>query len=251
MASLRPAALHLRPAARCASRATRSTCLLATFTNHARLKTAPTPTRPLFPRALHKRHNSTLAITATTSSYSPHGATETAADGSGPFLSEPDSSGSLDSEPDGSGSFVSEPDSSGPFVPEPDSSGPLASEPDSPGPFVSEPDSSGPLVSEPASSEPDRSQSRISPAAPAYHLTFTCKPCWHRSTHLITQHGYHNGTVLITCPGCQSKHVISDHLHIFSDTAVTVESILQEKGELVKRGRLGPDGEVEFWDDGS
>ena len=49
---------------------------------------------------------------------------------------------------------------------------------------------------------------------PAYELTFTCKPCKHRSTHTVSKQGYHKGTVLITCPGCSNRHVISDHLKV-------------------------------------
>lgn len=51
---------------------------------------------------------------------------------------------------------------------------------------------------------------------PGYHLTFTCKPCGFRSTHSISKQGYHNGTVLITCPDCKNRHVISDHLKVGS-----------------------------------
>ena len=49
---------------------------------------------------------------------------------------------------------------------------------------------------------------------PAYELTFTCKPCKHRSTHKISKQGYHKGTVLITCPECSNRHLISDHLKV-------------------------------------
>ena len=49
---------------------------------------------------------------------------------------------------------------------------------------------------------------------PAYQLTFTCKPCSHRSTHNVSKHGYHKGTVLITCPECSNRHIISDHLKV-------------------------------------
>lgn len=111
-------------------------------------------------------------------------------------------------------------------------------------------------------------QTQPSEDAPAYHLSFTCKPCLHRSTHRITKQGYHHGTVLVTCPSCKSRHVIADHLKVFLDTSKTLEDILKEKLEagedftqLLKKGKLGirpgalvgNEGEedLEFWEDGS
>lgn len=84
---------------------------------------------------------------------------------------------------------------------------------------------------------------------PQYELTFTCVPCGTRSKHKISKQGYHHGTVLIACPGCKNRHVIADHLKIFGDRKITVEDLMREKGQLVKRGTL--DGDVEFWDDGT
>lgn len=49
---------------------------------------------------------------------------------------------------------------------------------------------------------------------PAYELTFTCKKCTTRSSHRVSKQGYHHGTVLITCPGCKNRHLISDHLKV-------------------------------------
>ncbi|KAF2687675.1 zf-DNL-domain-containing protein [Lentithecium fluviatile CBS 122367] len=86
---------------------------------------------------------------------------------------------------------------------------------------------------------------------PAYELTFTCKVCSTRSSHRLSKQGYHHGTILISCPGCKNRHLISDHLKIFSDKRVTVEDILREKGDLVKRGELGTEGDIEFWEDGT
>jgi protein import protein ZIM17 len=57
--------------------------------------------------------------------------------------------------------------------------------------------------------------------------------------------------VLIACPECKNRHVISDHLKIFGDTATTVEELLRSKGELIKRGTLGEEGDLEFWEDGT
>ncbi|KAI0964884.1 DNL zinc finger-domain-containing protein [Xylaria arbuscula] len=98
-------------------------------------------------------------------------------------------------------------------------------------------------------------QTTTEPAAPRkelephYQLTFTCVPCTNRSTHVISKQGYHRGSVLITCPSCRNRHVISDNLNIFGDRKITVEDLLREKGQLVKRGTLGEDGDIEFWED--
>ncbi|PVH99032.1 zf-DNL-domain-containing protein [Periconia macrospinosa] len=86
---------------------------------------------------------------------------------------------------------------------------------------------------------------------PAYELTFTCKVCTTRSSHRVSKQGYHHGTVLISCPGCKNRHLISDHMKIFSDKNITIEDIMREKGDLVKRGTLAAEGDVEFWDDGT
>ena len=83
---------------------------------------------------------------------------------------------------------------------------------------------------------------------------------------------------MITCPECLNRHVMSDHLkvcsqglcvaeakvrsskavntykwyqQIFGDQSFTVEDLLRQKGQLVKRGTLSGKGDVEFWDDGS
>lgn len=89
------------------------------------------------------------------------------------------------------------------------------------------------------------------PKQPTYELTFTCLPCGSRSAHHVSKQGYHHGSVLITCPSCRNRHVISDHLNIFGNRSLTVEDLMREKGRLVKRGTLGEDGDVEFWEDGS
>ncbi|KAK2743294.1 hypothetical protein FQN55_007487 [Onygenales sp. PD_40] len=83
----------------------------------------------------------------------------------------------------------------------------------------------------------------------AFQITFTCRPCQHRSSHRISQHGYYKGTVLITCPECKNRHIISDHLNIFMDTKATLEDILAVRGMKLKKGKL--EGDMEWWDDGT
>ncbi|KAJ5102651.1 hypothetical protein N7532_003180 [Penicillium argentinense] len=83
----------------------------------------------------------------------------------------------------------------------------------------------------------------------AYQITFTCKPCGTGSTHRMSKQGYHRGTVLIQCPSCKNRHLMSDHLGIFFDKGTTLEDLLKEKGQTLQHGRT--DGNLEFWDDGT
>ncbi|KAL5043340.1 hypothetical protein BDW71DRAFT_210332 [Aspergillus fruticulosus] len=84
---------------------------------------------------------------------------------------------------------------------------------------------------------------------PAYQLSFTCKPCGERSSHRVSKHGYHRGTVLIQCPSCKNRHVISDNLGIFFEKGKTLDDLLQERGQAITRGTL--QGDMEFWEDGT
>ncbi|KAG9237510.1 DNL zinc finger protein [Amylocarpus encephaloides] len=86
---------------------------------------------------------------------------------------------------------------------------------------------------------------------PEYQMAFTCTPCGTRSTHRVSKQGYHKGSVLITCPECRNRHIISDHLKIFGDKNITIEDLMREKGQIVKKGTLSEDGDVEFWEDGT
>ncbi|KAI7152163.1 hypothetical protein KC349_g9101 [Hortaea werneckii] len=115
----------------------------------------------------------------------------------------------------------------------------------------SSPSSSAPRPltdSEPNPQDPEEIAARKA-QEPAYEMTFTCRACLERSSHRITKQAYHFGTTLITCPGCKNRHLISDHLKIFSDKNITLEDILKEKGQYLKKGRLGEDGDIEFFDE--
>ncbi|KAI1338609.1 DNL zinc finger-domain-containing protein [Xylariaceae sp. FL0016] len=102
-----------------------------------------------------------------------------------------------------------------------------------------------------SSSEPATQEKSRKLQEPHYELTFTCVPCGERSKHVISKQGYHKGSVLIACPGCKNRHIISDNLNIFGERKLTVEDIMREKGQLVKRGTLSEDGDLEFWEDGT
>lgn len=38
---------------------------------------------------------------------------------------------------------------------------------------------------------------------------------------------------------------------IFGDRSITIEDLMRQKGQLVKRGTLGGNEDIEFWDDGT
>lgn len=80
-------------------------------------------------------------------------------------------------------------------------------------------------------------------------MYFTCMPCGKRSGHAVSKQGYHYGSVLVTCPQCKNRHVVSDHLGIFGDRKITIEDLMREKGRLVKKGRLTANEPLEFWQD--
>ncbi|KAJ5585505.1 uncharacterized protein N7459_005305 [Penicillium hispanicum] len=110
-----------------------------------------------------------------------------------------------------------------------------------------------PLTEESPNQEPEAERERKNAERrkneEAYLISFTCKPCGERSTHRMSKQGYHRGTVLIQCPSCKSRHVMSDHLGIFFDKSTTLEDLLKQNGQALTHGRT--DGDLEFWEDGT
>ena len=48
----------------------------------------------------------------------------------------------------------------------------------------------------------------------------------------MSKQAYEEGVVLVTCPGCQNKHVVADRLGWFGEKG-SIEDIMREKGQAV------------------
>jgi protein import protein ZIM17 len=68
-----------------------------------------------------------------------------------------------------------------------------------------------------------------------FELQFTCNVCNGPNSHSISWHAYNKGTVLATCPGCQSSHLIADHLNWIEDDFQNLEQYMAERGTPVDR----------------
>lgn len=68
-----------------------------------------------------------------------------------------------------------------------------------------------------------------------FQLSYTCKKCNHKNSHIISKLAYEKGVVIVKCSGCENNHLIADNLKWFKDTNTNIEDILKEKGEEVRR----------------
>ena len=72
-------------------------------------------------------------------------------------------------------------------------------------------------------------------------MVFTCNACETRAVKTFSRHAYEKGIVIVTCPGCENKHLIADNLGWFGDNT-NVEKLLAEKGQAIEQ--LAADGHL-------
>lgn len=78
---------------------------------------------------------------------------------------------------------------------------------------------------------------RVAPAR--FKIMYTCKVCEHRNSHMISRLAYNQGIVIVTCSGCNSRHLMSDKTGLLDYGVWNVE-MLAAAGESVTR--LGVEG---------
>ncbi|OMJ13710.1 DNL-type zinc finger protein [Smittium culicis] len=81
----------------------------------------------------------------------------------------------------------------------------------------------------------NKSQSIKSAVNDRFLIGFTCKVCKCRQYKTVSKRAYNHGVVLIKCDGCQNRHLFADNLGWFRDSKLTIEDLMKEQGEVVKK----------------
>lgn len=77
-------------------------------------------------------------------------------------------------------------------------------------------------------------------------IVYTCAKCSTRSGKSFSKQAYTKGVVIVTCPGCDSKHLIADNLGWFGEET-NVEALLGERVDKAEVG-LSEDGTLTLMD---
>ncbi|KAF9525098.1 DNL zinc finger-domain-containing protein [Crepidotus variabilis] len=115
------------------------------------------------------------------------------------------------------------------------------------------PGPSTPAVEDTEGEKTTTSQTLPGRVEPRLSITFTCtaSQCGERSTHEFSKRSYMKGIVIVQCPKCKNRHLIADNLGWFKDNTDngrlrTVEDLVKAKGEKIRKGKLGFDGDIEY-----
>ena len=68
-------------------------------------------------------------------------------------------------------------------------------------------------------------------------MVYTCAKCSTRSAKTFSKQAYTKGVVIVTCPGCDAKHLVADNLGWFGEEATNVEALSAECIDKAEVGR--------------
>lgn len=59
-----------------------------------------------------------------------------------------------------------------------------------------------------------------------YAMLYTCKTCDTRSARQVSKRAFHEGLVIVRCPGCDTLHLIADNIGWVEDEAKDVRDLV-------------------------
>jgi hypothetical protein len=98
------------------------------------------------------------------------------------------------------------------------------------------------MISGVAEVQPPTGQTKQKTKQDRFVLQFVCNVCETKNTHSISRHAYNKGTVIVTCPGCNSTHLIADNLNWIEDDFRNLEEFMAKRGSPVTRVVTGGAG---------
>jgi len=82
---------------------------------------------------------------------------------------------------------------------------------------------------------PQAQQQKKKRKADRFEMQFTCNICDHRNVHSISRHAYTKGTVIVTCPSCNTTHLVADNLNWIEDDFKNLEEFMAKRGTPITR----------------
>lgn len=79
-----------------------------------------------------------------------------------------------------------------------------------------------------------------------FQLEFTCNICNTRNSHSISRLAYTQGTVIATCPGCNTGHLIADNLCWLDNDFANLKEAMGKRGEPVTDLRVERDSPAQL-----
>jgi mitochondrial protein import protein ZIM17 len=85
------------------------------------------------------------------------------------------------------------------------------------------------------------------------YMVFTCTKCETRAVKGFSKRAYEHGVVIVTCPGCERRHVVADRMGWFGEKGCASDFVDEGDGQRkipnAMNARVSEDGIIEFNED--